>query len=62
MSEPVESRPWHSLTPDDALARLDAQAQGLTTREAGERLARFGPNQLAAARRRGPLAYPPAAR
>lgn len=56
MSEPVDKRPWHSLTPDDALARLDAQAQGLTTREAGERLARFGPNQLAAARRRGPLA------
>ncbi len=56
MSDPSDPRPWHSLTADEALSRLDARAQGLSAHEAHERLARFGPNQLAAARRRGPLA------
>ncbi len=56
MSDPVDPRPWHSLAADEALAHLGTQAQGLSAHEALERLARHGPNQLAAARRRGPLA------
>ena len=37
---------WHALALDEASARLDAGAQGLTTAEAEERRAKVGPNQL----------------
>lgn len=46
--------PWHSFTGDEALARLNTRRTGLTSREAAERLARFGPNEI----RRRPLASP----
>jgi Ca2+-transporting ATPase len=38
--------PWHALTGEEALARLDAGAEGLTEAEAEARRARFGPNEL----------------
>ena len=37
---------WHSLTPEQTLARLDGDAGGLTSAEAEQRLGRFGPNRL----------------
>ncbi len=42
---------WHALSPDDVAARLQTGTQGLTTGEAGARLARHGPNSLPAPRR-----------
>ena len=52
MSAPVETptrnveRAWHTLTPDDALARLASSPDGLTDDEARRRLERYGPNTL----------------
>jgi magnesium-transporting ATPase (P-type) len=48
-------QPWHALDAASILAALGASAGGLAAREAAERLARYGPNVLPAARRRGPL-------
>ncbi|HKZ97439.1 MAG TPA: cation-transporting P-type ATPase [Hyphomicrobiaceae bacterium] len=45
--------PWHALTPEEALGLIGATAGGLSAREAGERLQRFGPNALPRARARG---------
>ncbi|MBB3711799.1 magnesium-transporting ATPase (P-type) [Limimaricola variabilis] len=42
--------PWHALEGAQALTRLDTTPAGLTAREAGERLARHGPNRLPAPR------------
>jgi magnesium-transporting ATPase (P-type) len=38
--------PWHSMTTEETLSRLDATGQGLTATEAEARLARHGPNRL----------------
>jgi len=40
---------WHTLSADAALAQLGGRATGLTSDEARQRLAQFGPNELAAA-------------
>lgn len=53
-----ESQPalnWHSLPPRAAEEALQARLGGLTSAEAAARLAEFGPNRLAQARRRGVL-------
>lgn len=43
---------WHALTGEEVLAVLQTSAaKGLTEQEAAQRLARFGPNQLAGTRR-----------
>ncbi|HEX6909023.1 MAG TPA: HAD-IC family P-type ATPase [Longimicrobium sp.] len=42
------SVPWHALPVADALQRLDSGVDGLSEREAAERLARWGPNVLRA--------------
>src|SRR5512143_2141762 len=47
---------WHALAPDEALARLESSADGLSSDEAARRLARHGPNALAAAPRARALA------
>jgi magnesium-transporting ATPase (P-type) len=47
--------PFHALEPDAALARLEADAEGLSGAEAEKRLQDYGPNRLPEARRRGPL-------
>ncbi|MAW80418.1 MAG: ATPase [Parvularcula sp.] len=38
--------PWHSLTISDAFAALDANVEGLSQAEAGQRLEKYGPNRL----------------
>jgi Ca2+-transporting ATPase len=45
LSCPV-SPAWHSLTPQDCLRELEASADGLSTAQTAERLARLGPNKL----------------
>jgi Ca2+-transporting ATPase len=45
---------WHALSPDDALARLEARPEGLTDAEAAARRERYGPNELKAAERISP--------
>lgn len=48
--------PWHTLTAQGALARLGSDGvRGLSQAEAAARLARHGPNQLAASRGRSGL-------
>ena len=44
--EPAETRHWHALTPDQVLEHLKVEENGLTSQEAAERLAEYGPNQL----------------
>jgi calcium-translocating P-type ATPase len=44
----------HSRSASDCLAALEASQDGLTTLEAGQRLAKYGPNRLPEARERGP--------
>ncbi|MCU0935682.1 MAG: cation-translocating P-type ATPase [Gammaproteobacteria bacterium] len=41
-----KGRPWHTLTVEDALGRLAARTDGLTTAEALARAAEFGPNEI----------------
>jgi len=38
--------PWHALSPDETLVRLDSRAEGLSSAEAGARFSRHGPNEL----------------
>lgn len=52
MTDPV---PFHALSVEAALTRLEAAATGLTTAEAKARLDRHGPNRLPETRRRGPV-------
>jgi Ca2+-transporting ATPase len=40
------SKQWHSKTTEEALCELNATIQGLTTLQAQERLAQYGPNEL----------------
>ncbi|MDO9240966.1 MAG: cation-transporting P-type ATPase, partial [Methylicorpusculum sp.] len=37
---------WHTLTSNEVFKRLEASAQGLSSKTADERLIKFGPNQL----------------
>ncbi len=46
---------WHSLPAQEAMAALDTPPGGLSTDEALQRLERFGPNRLPAARKDGLL-------
>ena len=46
---------WHSRPQADLFQELDARPGGLTRRQAEERLARYGPNQLEPLRRPGLL-------
>ncbi|MCU0828865.1 MAG: HAD-IC family P-type ATPase [Tabrizicola sp.] len=51
----TEPSPFHALTVDAALARMETGPGGLTTSEAAARLARHGQNRLPETRRRGPV-------
>jgi Ca2+-transporting ATPase len=42
----MEATQWHTLSIDDTLEQLDTGTKGLTSAEAGERLARFGRNEI----------------
>ena len=53
MSAPEARRPWHNLTPADAVVALNSDAaNGLGTKEAESRLSSFGENRLAEPPRR----------
>jgi len=41
-------KPWHCLSPSETVQELNSRLEGLTEKEAEERLKRFGPNQLPA--------------
>jgi magnesium-transporting ATPase (P-type) len=41
------NKPWHTLTVDETLERLNSDEEGLSQEEAERRLSEFGPNQLA---------------
>lgn len=45
-SPALSAAPWHAAPPEEVLERLASRAEGLTTAEAGRRLAAHGPNQL----------------
>ena len=45
---------WHTLSTDEAMARLGSSPSGLTGAEAGKRLAAAGPNELKASKRVSP--------
>jgi magnesium-transporting ATPase (P-type) len=51
----VASIDWHALSAQDALRAADARLEGLSATEVADRLARFGPNALPAARGRSAL-------
>jgi len=51
----VRESPWHSLSPEVALARIGARRNGLSADEAQARLAAHGPNQLAGHKPRSAL-------
>ena len=53
--ESAADKPWHALTVEETIAAQVSSPSGLTEAEAADRLSRFGPNQLAAAKRRGPV-------
>src|SRR5438128_2312701 len=46
---------WHALRAESVLHKLDSSPLGLTSREAAERLSRFGPNELVQTARVSPL-------
>ena len=54
-SEPGESVGWHHLTIQDAVERLETRLEGLTSAQAGERLARFGRNEIVRRKPASPL-------
>lgn len=53
-SEEVMSAAWHTLSREEAFSTLRSGPAGLTSAEASQRLARFGPNELQAAERVSP--------
>jgi len=46
--------PWHTLSTDEVLAKLQSSLDGLTNEEAARRLAEYGPNELTVAPRSSP--------
>jgi P-type Ca2+ transporter type 2C len=42
---------WHARTIEEAFEELNSQPEGLTQAEAGERLQKYGPNEIQAAKR-----------
>ena len=50
-----DEKDWAALSADETLDALESTREGLAAPEAASRLARFGPNRLATATRRGPL-------
>jgi P-type Ca2+ transporter type 2C len=48
---PTKTEPWHALTASEVLEHLKVREDGLTSPEAAERLAQYGPNQLTEAPR-----------
>jgi len=55
MSDQEKKDFWHTLSPEEALAAIDAAPSGLSSAQARERLATFGPNRLPDVGRVSPL-------
>jgi len=51
----VRETPWHTLSPDAALARMETRLEGLSADEARARLVAHGPNRLAGHKPRSAL-------
>ena len=51
----MQTKPWHTLTIDEAFERLNSQNDGLSRIEAFERILKYGANELQAAHRVSPL-------
>ena len=52
---PAPRAHWHTLSTDQTGTRLDSSTQGLDSQQADQRLQLYGPNRLAAARKRSAL-------
>jgi Ca2+-transporting ATPase len=46
-----QTKPWHTITTDDAFQQLKSQPDGLSAAEAENRLGHYGPNELQATQR-----------
>ncbi|WP_052464369.1 cation-transporting P-type ATPase [Geoalkalibacter subterraneus] len=55
LSQDTQNTLWHARTVEDVRQTLNVPEEGLSDQEAAERLERYGPNQLPAPQRRGPL-------
>ena len=56
ITESDETTNWHALPLEEAFRRVDGHTEGLSRREAEERLKAYGPNRLRPPQTRGPLA------
>ena len=54
-STPTEQSPFYSLSPEEVLRLLGTSPQGLSGEEAAVRLEKYGPNQLAEAKKISPV-------
>jgi magnesium-transporting ATPase (P-type) len=50
-----DATPWHTLSIEQTLQRLDANAEGLSQAQAAARLEKYGPNRLPETKSSGPL-------
>ena len=50
----MQTKPWHTLTADEAFQRLESQSTGLHQSQVVERLQKYGTNELQAAHRISP--------
>ena len=48
-------KPWHALTPEEALKEIKTNEKGLTAEEAQSRLATYGPNELEKEKGKSPI-------
>jgi Ca2+-transporting ATPase len=53
-SNPMQTKPWHTLTIEEAFQQLKSQPGGLSHIEVDERVLQYGPNELMAAHRISP--------
>ena len=53
-SKPMQTKPWHTQTTDEAFTQLHSQPGGLSNAEAVNRMGQYGPNELKAAHRVSP--------
>ncbi len=54
-SKITQKKKWHGVPAEEAFEILESSSEGLTSDQARERLAEFGPNTLAQSEKRGPL-------
>ncbi|HNO31638.1 MAG TPA: cation-translocating P-type ATPase, partial [Anaerolineales bacterium] len=50
----MQNKPWHMFAIAEAFEKLESQPDGLSRSEVAERMAKYGPNELQAARRVSP--------